>query len=992
MFENDTLSLREDIMESIEMMKHLLNNILDDFLTGNWKEKKQILEKLWQKFHEMKDKVELFFDETEFLADETLKNLNYIIKSEVDALKNNIKNALEKVTNSLIMSSSDSGYTGIGLKYTTFLQFLGLNIGEFDIEVIFSSEHLFQCSRFERVRKHFEGEKALRFLGRASYRTDLGVFLTYIKGAGIGGALSADKKKFAIQAEIFTEFLGLKATADVFITNKGLYLYLEGNIWDIFLAQMEVSSEIKSDWYQFVYKVKGRFVAKSRKRRNIQTVNSSFKDSYLDALKRVINTISDVVKRRISLAQDGLSAAQASVSKAQRWIDEKKEAVKRTNEKFDSAVAALGRTKDKLDSAKEPFEEALRKLESAQRKVDNLCRLKTCRHICIPGIKCKICRTGGWVKVPYPCCRFTSCMIKVPNPICVAANLACRVVRAAAFLLLEGAKIFVRAPMMAFEAAKAAVSVAQVVVDKSRVVLDVAIGVLNLAKLNLQYVNGVLESAKIVLEGVKLAIGAAVKVLEFVIDVGLKNIIDVKNCGFEIELSTHNLAVFDVFCDVNAFKLGWKTIRIRINFKNIIQSLWNAARATIDTLMKLIGIHRKRREVQFQVSAKVHSLLRHIRESEKIQDIGRYENDSMSLADDILGFANYTNTHNSSNLFSNESVDITHDIIGFANDTDSDYDNRVLIFKEKCASTSRIMKFLGEAFESLQDTVNQSKLYMDEMTSLNNTLDQLTVESLSDNITLENAGISREYAERDYNMTEDDLNKAMNESKMAILNDPLILEINSSTTLAKENLNAEMESVESINFIEIWLSAMSNVSTDYFTSSECNGFKDCVLYAISTLYSVYEAEDVPDIDNIRKTILDLESVLLELFQNESSMINEAAVALEYIIMNVTYLNDTNVFCSFAPVFVSEPTNQTILELESAIFTCNASGDPIPTVQWFKNDNMIINETLTTFTIANASVNDSGIYTCRAGNVVANITSRQSYLTVISYGMYILQIH
>lgn len=211
MFENATLSLREDITESIGMIKHLLNNILNNVLSGEWKEKKQILEELWEKFHEMKDKVELFFDETEFLADETLKNLNYIIKSEVDALKNNLKNALEKVTNSLVISSSDSGFTGTGLKYTTFLQFLGLNIGEFDVEVIFSSEHLFQCSRFERVRKHFEGEKALRFLGRASYRTDLGVFLTYIKGAGIGGALSADKEKIRHSRRNFYRVSGLKS-------------------------------------------------------------------------------------------------------------------------------------------------------------------------------------------------------------------------------------------------------------------------------------------------------------------------------------------------------------------------------------------------------------------------------------------------------------------------------------------------------------------------------------------------------------------------------------------------------------------------------------------------------------------------------------------------------------------------------------------------------------------------------------------------------------
>ncbi|XP_060560681.1 uncharacterized protein LOC132720542 isoform X1 [Ruditapes philippinarum] len=962
-FRNTTLVIAHDIEVNFESMKRLVNDLLDDILSGDWKAKKRLVEQLWQEYQKVEHRIKLFFDDTEFIAQNAFKNFTNIIKDEIDFVKTNLKNAMEKVTNSLVIKNTrESGYTGFGLKYTTKVQFLGLKLGEFDLEFVDSVEHLFKCSRFDTISKHFEGKKAVRFIGRASRIFVFYVFIKIHLGAGIGGALSADKDKFALQLETYAQFLGMKATTDLFITNKGLYLYMEGNVWDIFLAQLDISAEMKSEWHHIVYKVSGRFLAKSRKRRQIQTRSESFQDSYLDALKKVVNKIADMATKRLSQAQEGLKAAHGGLSKAQDWLEEKKSVVKGANEKFDRAVAALERAKDKLDDAKKPFEEALRKLSAAQRKVDNLCKIRSCKKLCIPGVKCRICRKKvGWVKIPYPCCRFTSCMIKVPDPICVAANLACRVIRGAAYLALEAAKIFVRVPMLAFDVAKAAVSVAQFVVDKSRVVLDVAVGLLDVAKLGLEFSKGVLEAAKAVLEGVKIAIGVAAKILEFVIDFGLKNLLDVRNCGFNVELSTHDLPVFDIFCDVNAFRLGWKTITIRINFKNLVQSLWNAARATIDMLSKLIGgFGRRRRELEFKASAKMHAYIRKIREANF--DNGTYRFSSVSK----------------------EFIDIVDEILGFNNHSNTDYESRSIIFKEKCKTTAHVMKFMNDALGSLNEVVYESRKYMDELAILNDQLQQFTIEGLAENMTLDNAGISKEYAERDYNMTEDDLNRALNESKAALADDPLLREINSSASMAMDSMNAEKKSTESINFLEIWLDEMSNISSEYFNASQCNGFKDCVLYAVSELYTSFEDEDIPNVDNIRKAILDLEFILIELFQNQSSLIEESAAAMDSIMSNITFINEANPFCSEAPIFLTELKNQTVLNGTDVLFTCNVTGSPFPNIKWFMEDNLLPNETEMQLVINNVTVNDSGVYRCEVGNVVANLTSANAYLQVFTY--------
>ncbi|XP_053397078.1 uncharacterized protein LOC128556350 [Mercenaria mercenaria] len=960
-FKDTIQAILRDVTTILSSLKTLLQNMLKQLVSGTLMDVKRVLEKVWVTFVNMENIIRIFFDETEFILQELFISFKNLLKTELDALKTKLAKSLNEMTNSLIRLASS--FTGFGLKYTVNVKLIGLTLGEIDIELVYSSDSLLQCSRFDNVKEHLKGENALRYIGRVTYPRKLNFFLTCDIGGGIGGAFSTSSQHFVMQVQVFARLLGVNATGDLFITRNGLYLYIEGNIWNIFLAQVDISAEYGKDWNALSFRVKGRFVSKVRNRRQTQTVNSSFKDSYLDGLKKAINFIADTANKRLSQAQTLLTNAQNGFSKAQSWLENMQTKVRNADAAFDKAINSLEAVKKKLDEAKKPFEEAMRKLEKAQKDVDNLCKIKTCKTFCIPGMKCRICHKRVWGgRVSYPCCSFTKCIIKLPDPLCVLANVACRIVRAAAYLLLELAKIFVRLPMIAFEAAKVAVSVAQVVVDKSRVVLLVAEGLLEMAQIGLEFAKSVLEAAKLALEGVKFALGAAAKVLELVLEVGIKTIIDVRNCGFDVQISTKDLPVFAVFCDVNAFQLGWTTINIKINFKNIAQSVWNAARATIDMLMKqignVIGIGRRRREIHFRSTAKIHSsILRNIRDVEK---------------------------SNTTETYLNESLDIADSIAGLGEDIDDDYASRVLLFEEKCQKISVVMDFMHEAFDSLHTIVNESKQYINEMNSLKGELQQFTTEGLSENMTLDNMGISKEYAESDYNMTEEDLTKAMEETKASIKDDPLLHEITTAANFSMENLDEEMESIGSINFLDNWLVAMANISKEYFNETECKGFNDCVFYAVSVLYDLYEAEEVPDIDNIRSSILDLENVLIELFQNETQAIPDVSIAIDNVTTNVAFLVNMNPFCSLAPVFLSDLYNKTVLSSSEVVFVCNTTGNPYPQYWWLKNEEYIPNENLQQLTFSRVSTDDTGIYKCISGNVVANITSNGAYLSVVAY--------
>ena len=91
-------------------------------------------------------------------------------------------------------------------------------------------------------------------------------------------------------------------------------------------------------------------------------------------------------------------------------------------------------------------------------------------------------------------------------------------------------------------------------------------------------------------------------------------------------------------------------------------------------------------------------------------------------------------------------------------------------------------------------------------------------------------------------------------------------------------------------------------------------------------------------------------------------------------------------------------DQTQNEGETASFTCQATGEPIPTIRWYLNSApvdetnttkgslsiMPLNTTAisSTLTIMNVQLSDVGTYTCNATNVVSTDTS-SGVLTVNS---------
>ena len=77
----------------------------------------------------------------------------------------------------------------------------------------------------------------------------------------------------------------------------------------------------------------------------------------------------------------------------------------------------------------------------------------------------------------------------------------------------------------------------------------------------------------------------------------------------------------------------------------------------------------------------------------------------------------------------------------------------------------------------------------------------------------------------------------------------------------------------------------------------------------------------------------------------------------------------------AAAITNQPQSQIVGELQPATFNVGVSGNPRPTVQWYKNNNPVQDATNLTYRIASAPLSDSGAaFTVVASNVASNLST------------------
>lgn len=83
------------------------------------------------------------------------------------------------------------------------------------------------------------------------------------------------------------------------------------------------------------------------------------------------------------------------------------------------------------------------------------------------------------------------------------------------------------------------------------------------------------------------------------------------------------------------------------------------------------------------------------------------------------------------------------------------------------------------------------------------------------------------------------------------------------------------------------------------------------------------------------------------------------------------------------MFETSPILQSVLLQDPSMFSCIVSGEPQPTITWFKDGEMITDEISPSLSFLSVDTSDRGLYSCRASNSEGSITSDGALLRIES---------
>lgn len=484
---------------------------------------------------------------------------------------------------------------GLVFQFHGGIRLLGLEILGLNLTVVYSAEDLQQCKRRRKVYEFLQDEKAIRVYGKYTVGS-----VDFIKvspilkiklddGNEIGLSISLEtSKRSAAVLDSEIRILGMKQHILLFVENEEMHFDFESKAWDLFLVHATGNARHGGSWRNLSFRLHGHFLTEAG-------ANNSFEKDYLTAMKRYIRQTVLNANKTMSKIQIILTKANIGVTNARSWFNKKRVDVKEAYTALDDARHELELAEKNLEKAKISLDNTFNDSQLLIRMVDQVCKIKACDEVCIKGIKYNICRKDIFgAETSFPCFKIEDCMVSIQRPSCIAANALCRHVRKAAYTVLES-KSLIKAPINTLKIAETTAYEAKINFGSAKVMKNINVALLDLAQLKLNAEEKTLDILKKSLEAVQ-----KLGMLEFVNYDGIQLITDVQKCEFQIQIVRKDISVFNITCEVKSFILGWLTVKLRINFYDAAQSLWNSAKASVNALLDILkksSHHRKRRHL-----------------------------------------------------------------------------------------------------------------------------------------------------------------------------------------------------------------------------------------------------------------------------------------------------------------------------------------------------------------------------------------------------------
>jgi len=97
---------------------------------------------------------------------------------------------------------------------------------------------------------------------------------------------------------------------------------------------------------------------------------------------------------------------------------------------------------------------------------------------------------------------------------------------------------------------------------------------------------------------------------------------------------------------------------------------------------------------------------------------------------------------------------------------------------------------------------------------------------------------------------------------------------------------------------------------------------------------------------------------------------------------LTFTSPSGITTQLPPVIVVSPITTFLRLYQRLVLRCIATGNPQPTIAWFKDGRKIAGEVSLLLVIEEVELSDRGVYHCTATNTLGNVNSTPAVINII----------
>ena len=208
-------------------------------------------------------------------------------------------------------------------------------------------------------------------------------------------------------------------------------------------------------------------------------------------------------------------------------------------------------------------------------------------------------------------------------------------------------------------------------------------------------------------------------------------------------------------------------------------------------------------------------------------------------------------------------------------------------------------------------------------------------------------------------------------------NDP---ELSEALELRQEEMQQNYESVNSTSNLLIynWFATVEDMFNSSRMNYECSGMSDCIKHILDSLLQMFSVIEADGVDHIRQQVKDL-GIQLEYLSNSTNTTIEEGLKISSEILSILEkMKEGEVVCAQSPNITKQPEPITEIGIGKVlVLNCNASGTAL-LYSWTFNGKALQDQKSNVLKISNATVFNSGNYTC----IVSNHIAREKSITAV----------